>query len=214
MDDTRYFGTYARIDTPSKKEGALLQGPDNLVGDVFDIVFKTENGRTTAWMRNKFGADVAFFDPDTSRQLSILQAREWKLRALLSYVAYTDAPEPGSYWGEAAIVCNAPEHTEAFDLFTQKLAKPLGEGLHPDVSLGFQGINHVLENNGDWVPKDTAPFPKKEAGTVILKRRRSMSEKAIEQGRAGNKGCYAVSWAFIIALIACALLLLKSCGVF
>lgn len=214
MDDVRFFGAYARIETTSKKEGAVLQGPDNLVGDVFDIIFKTENGHTIAWMRNKFGAEVAFFDAETSRQLSILQAREWKLRAMLSYVAYTDAPEPGRYWGEAALICNAPEHTEVFDEFTKKLAEPMGEGLHPDVNLKFQGINHVIESKGNWVPKDTVPFPQKEAGTVILKKRRSLSEKAIEQGRAGNKGCYLVSWAFIIALVACALFVLKSCEVF
>lgn len=214
MDDTRYYGAYARIETPSKKEGAALQSADNLVGDVFDIVFKTEGGIITAWMRNKFGAEVAFFDIDTSRRLNILNARGWKLRALLSYVAYTDAPEPGRYWGEAAIVCNAPEFNDIFDAFTTNLCEPMGEGLRPDIELGSQGIDRVLNTKGTWLPDRRVPFPAKEAGTVILKRKRSASEKAIEQGRAGNKGCYIVSWAFIIALIGGAVLLLKSCNIF
>ena len=35
-----------------------------------------------------------------------------------------------------------------------------------------------------------------------MKSRRKMSEKLIEQGRKGNKGCYAVSWLFLLALVA------------
>lgn len=47
-----------------------------------------------------------------------------------------------------------------------------------------------------------------------MKGRRKMSEKLIEQGRKGNKGCYIVSWIFILAVVALALLGLKTCGAF
>lgn len=47
-----------------------------------------------------------------------------------------------------------------------------------------------------------------------MKSRRKMSEKLIEQGRKGNKGCYAVSWAFLLLLVMAVLFGLKSCGVF
>ena len=36
---------------------------------------------------------------------------------------------------------------------------------------------------------------------AVLKDHQSMSEKMIEQGRARNKGCYVVSWAFIIVVV-------------
>ena len=65
MADIPYFGTYARFDTASKKDAAVLLGADNLVGDVFDIEFVTEDGVRTAWMKNRFGAMVGFFEPGT-----------------------------------------------------------------------------------------------------------------------------------------------------
>ena len=89
MQQDCYFGTYARFETSSKKEGSALVGADNLVGDRFDIEFLTEDGVTTAWMRNRFGALAGFFDENLSRRLAIMKARGWKLQALLSFVAYT-----------------------------------------------------------------------------------------------------------------------------
>ena len=40
--ETTYTGFYARFDTPSKKDAAVLLGADNLVGDLFDVEFVTE----------------------------------------------------------------------------------------------------------------------------------------------------------------------------
>lgn len=58
----QYFGTYHRFETPSKKDAALLLGADNLVGDKYDIEFVTESGQRAAWLRNRFGAKIGFFD--------------------------------------------------------------------------------------------------------------------------------------------------------
>ena len=52
MQAERYFGTYARFNTLSKKDAAILLGADNPIGDVFEIVFQTDNGVSTAWMKN------------------------------------------------------------------------------------------------------------------------------------------------------------------
>lgn len=214
MQAERYFGTYARFDTRSKKDATGLLGADNLVGDVYEIVFQTEDGVSTAWLKNRFDQFVGFFDPSFSRQLSILQARGWTLQALLSFVAFTDSPEPGHYWGEVAVVCFDPQLTAAFAPFITSTAQRLADGVRPEVNLGEQGVEQVVSSNGSWMPKQTVPFPPKVAGTVIMKSRRKMSEKLIEQGRKGNKGCYAISWLFLLLLVALALFGLKSCGVF
>ena len=42
MQAERYFGSYARFDTKSKKDAAPLLGADNAVGDAFDIVLLSE----------------------------------------------------------------------------------------------------------------------------------------------------------------------------
>mgnify|MGYP000388107790 CR=1 FL=1 len=125
-------------------------------------------------------------------------------QALLSFVAFTDSPEPGEYWGEVAILCFSPEHEQAFTTFAGNVAQRLMEGIRPEVDLGEQGIKQILDSNGTWSPSKTVPLPTKKPGTVIMKGRRKMSERLIEQGRKGNKGCYIVSWIFILAVVALA----------
>lgn len=213
MSDIPYFGTYARFSTASKKDAAALIGADNLVGDIFSIEFITEDGVRTAWMKNRFGAFMGFFDPGTSRELSLCEAKGYKLQALLSFVAYSETPDPGEYWGEAALVCYGTENAEAFDCFTGNIAARLMEGIRPEVDLGEQGYAKVIESKGAWKPTKTVPLPSKRAGSALLKTRRSMSEKMIEQGRKGNKGCYIVSWLFLLAVVAGVLFGLRSCGV-
>lgn len=212
MQAERYFGTYARFDTASKKDAGALLGADNLVGDVFSIVFDKESG--LAWMENRFGARIGFFEAALSRELQILAARGWKLQALLAFVAFTDIPEPGHYWGQAAIMCFDPQNEHAFVQFTEGISKRLADGIRPEIDLGEQGIDEVLSSDGTWSPKKTLPLPAKGKGTVIMKDRRKFSEKLIEQGRKGNKGCYAVSWAFLLLVVALLIFGLKSCGVF
>ena len=214
MQSERYFGTYARFETKSKKDASALLGADNLVGDVFDIVFIEEDGINIAWMKNRFGCLAGYFDAALSRRLSIFKARGWDPKALLSFVAFTDSPDPGHYWGQAAIICYDPAFSEPFSTFVQGLSARLSDGIRPDVDLGTQAVDSVLQSNGTWQPKKTIPLPSREKGTVIMKSRRKMNEKLIEQGRKGNKGCYVVSWAFIFALVALAAFALKSCGVF
>ena len=104
MSSIPYFGTYARFNTVSKKDAAVLLGADNLVGDIYDIEFIVEDGVRTAWMKNRFDAMLGFFDPGTSRELSLCEAKGYKLQALLSFVAYSEKPDPGEYWGEAALI--------------------------------------------------------------------------------------------------------------
>lgn len=209
-----YYGTYARFDTVSKKEASTLVGADNLVGDIFEIAFVTENGQVVAWAKNKFDRSVGFFDATVSRQLSILNARGWTLKATLSFIAYTDTPEPGHYWGEMALICYDPSYDTVFSSFLQGIGSKLEEGIRPNVDLSENGVSQVIESEGSWIPKKREPLPEKKTDTVIMKSRLKMSEKVIEQGRKKNKGCYAVSWAFLIALAVGIVVLLKSCGVF
>ena len=192
----------------------MLLGADNLVGDVFDIEFVTEDGVRTAWMKNRFGAMVGFFEPGTSRDLSLCEARGFRMQALLSFIAYSESPEPGEYWGEAAIICYDPKDAEAFECFTGNIAARMMDGIRPEVDLGEQGYAKVVESKGTWKPTKTVSLPSKQAGVAILKTRRSVSEKMIEQGRKGNKGCYILSWVFLLALIAGIIFGLRSCGVF
>lgn len=214
MDDLRYFGTYATFNTVSKKDAAQLTGPDNLVGDAFALSIENTDGVLTAWLINKFGARIGFLDEATSRQINRCRARSWTLRAYLSFVAFTDNPDPGYYWGQVAIICNDPRFDAAVNAFAERVAALLVDGVRPNVDLGMQGIDAILENDGAWMTESRVPYPEKKHGTVILKSRRKLSEKMIEQGRRGNKGCYVIGWAFTILVVAAVLYGLHAIGLF
>lgn len=210
----RYFGTYQTFETLSKKDAAVLLGADNLVGDIYDIQIEMEGDQHTAWLVNRFNQRIGFFGPDFSRKLSIMRAREMTLTAVLAYVAFTDAPEPGRYWGEMAVFAYSKTEEEAFGSFVDSVAERLSNGIRPKINLGEEACMKIIESKGSWLPEQTIPMPKHDKGTAIMKSKRSMSEKMIEQGRKGNKGCYVVSWAFLLFLVAAAMFGLKACGVF
>ena len=214
MSNDCYFGQYARFETPDKDTGSMLNGADDLVGDPYTIDFRTKDQVSQAWIVNRFGADVGFFDPGFSRKLSVLAARGWTISASLVYAAYTSQPAPGLYWGQMAVIAYDPKYEQVFSVYWEKVRNRLKEGVHPVIDLDKQQIDLVLQNDGDWIPKKTHSFPKNDEGTVMVKTQLMMSERVVEQGRKGNVGCYIVTVIFWIAVIALIIFGLKSCGVF
>ena len=209
-----YFGTYQTFQTASKEAAARLIGPDALIGDRCSIECTLEDGVHKAWLVSKFGDRLGYFDADFSRQMSLFKAQEMELAGFLSFVAFTDHPEPGYYWGQAAVVCWAPSLNDAMENFVSALSQSLRRGTRPRINLDANGVNRLQESNGTWMPKDTVPLPKKEKGTALLKSHQSFIDGLVEKGRSGNKGCYLLSWAFLLAVVALIIFGMKSCGVF
>lgn len=210
----RYIGTYQTFQTVSRKEAANLIGADNLVGDRYTIECTLEDGIQKAWLVNRFNQRIGFFEPQYSRQLSIFKAQGMELTALLSFVAFTDHPEPGYYWGDVAVIAFDPTYQVAMEAFLTGIAKEMAKGKRPRVQLEKRGIDHIIESNGSWLPTETVPYPVKEKGTALVKTRRSITDRLVEESRKGNKGCYLLSWAFLLGIVALAIFSLKSCGVF
>ena len=61
-----YYGAYARFDTISKKDAAILLGSNCIIGDVFKIEFKPLKGQTRAWVVNDYGDILGYLDEQTS----------------------------------------------------------------------------------------------------------------------------------------------------
>lgn len=209
-----YFGKYQRFDTVSKKEGGALVGADNLAGDVYSIEMELNEGIYRAWLVNRFNKRVGFFSPEFSRELSVHIANGLTAKAILSFIAYTDHPDPGIYWGEMAVICYKPTYEAEFTTFIEGVSKKLSSGTRVDITLNDDGVNKVISSKGSWLPDKSVPMPEKTRGTAIIKSRRSFTENMVEQGRKKNKGCYVLSWVFIVAIVALILFGLKSCGVF
>lgn len=209
-----YFGTYQTYQTASREAAARLIGPDALIGDRCSIDCTLEDGVHKAWIVSKFGDCIGYFDGEFSRQLSLFKAQGMTMAVFLSFVAFTDHPEPGFYWGEAAVLCWEPSLDEAMDAFVPQLSQALRHGTRPRINLDGNGIKRLEESKGTWMPKDTVPLPKKEKGTSILKSSQSFLDGLVEKGRAGNKGCYFLSWAVLLLVVALIVIGVKSCGGF
>lgn len=209
-----FEGFYTRFETYTKKDAGILMGADVLVGDEFTFKFEQTEKGTKAAIYDKFDKKVGYFEEATTRQLRLYEARGWVARVVLAFLAYSDHPEPGCYWGQMAVLAYPKECGDLFEKFIEKVKAKLADGKRVDVNIGTQGIKSLVESNGEWFTNATLPKVKFDAGTVVMKSSRSLSEKLVEQGRAKNPGCYAVSWAFLIALVALVVFSLKSCGVF
>lgn len=197
-----YFGTYETFDTSSKDKGGALMSADNLVGDIYTIDLELSEDGHKAWMVNRFDKRIGFFNPGFSRKLSVLAAEGLTLRAILSYVAFDSEPEPGHYWGDAAVIAYSPAHEAAFEKFIAQVSARMGDGVRTKVDFESEGVKRIIESNGNWVPKQTVSLPAKRKGSVVMKSRRSMLDKLVEQGRARNTGCYVGSWLFLVIVAA------------
>lgn len=207
----RYFGTYQTFESPTKEATTALLSADSIVGDAFSIEFELHEDTHAAWLVNRFGGRVGCFDPAFSRRLSVMKAQGLEFTAILSYIAYTDNPDKGEYWGEMAVIGYHPSIAEECETFVRTVGARMAEGNRTKIDFGAEGVDKILESGGTWVPDQTVPLPEFGKGAALLRSKQSISEKLIEEGRKGNKGCYVLSWAFIAAVVVGAVLLLKSC---
>ena len=205
----RYFGTYQKFSAISEKEAGYLLNADNLVGDSYQIEISFDEGTRTAWLINKFGKKIGFFDEGFSRRMGLIKAKGWKMNAFLSYIAFTEEADKGYYWGEMAVICFDPKISEPVTQLSEWLSSRLREDVRPRIDFDTKAVEKLVATNGAWKPEQTLPILKPEKGTVIMKSSLSLGDKIIEEGRNGHIGCYAISWVFLIAVVAVILLIIK-----
>lgn len=195
-------------------------GADNAVGDIYDIDIILEEGEYTAWLVNQFNKRVGYFDKDFSKKLALFSADGLVEKAILSFIALKDNVEEsddgksvvrGTYWGNVAVICYSPAESAAFETFIANVAAKIADDVRPKIDLGDEVAKNVVATKGQWLPTQNAVLPDNDKTLRYIKRRRKATEKLVDQGRAGNKGCYVLSWAFIIAVIAVIAFAVKSC---
>ena len=189
-------------------------GSNTLVGDRYRINLTMDEGVHRAWLINKFNETIGYFDDGFSRELSLFAAEGLELVGILSFVAFTETPEPGEYWGQAAVIGYSPHYAEEFNRFIDGVCGLIGKGIRPKLALKGPAVDEIINSNGTWLPSEREPLPEKQRGMALLKTRRGFIDGLVEAGRTGNKGCYILSWAFLLALVAAIIIGLKSCGMF
>lgn len=214
MAETPYFGQYFRFETEDKRKAADLLSTNNLVGDRYRVEFMEEDEGTKAWLVNRFDDRIGFLDGAGAYEARLAIARGWTTVAFLSFVAYTQNPEPGFYWGEVALIAYDSRYEDEMSVFLEALADSMGNGVRPKIDFGKDAFNQIIETKGSWFPKNRVKMPEMEKGTAVVKDHRTANDHLIEQARKGNVGCYIGSWVFLLAAVAAILFGLHSCGVF
>ena len=182
-------------------------GANHLVGDVYTLRFELQENRNyRVWLENRFGEAVAFVEPDEVGRMLQLNAKNWNLRAILCFVALSK--EPGTYWGEVALIGNDPHFNQQFDTFIKNLQVLIAQGIRPALNFGEQAAQRIVNTNGTWVPTDREPYPMLDAHSVMVKKSKGVSEKLVEAGRSNNKGCWVATCVFwlLVAGVAVAVL--------
>lgn len=202
MAHSPYFGTYTTFNTDDKKEAGILMGADCIVGDIYDIVVKVEDGRSVPWVQNRFGRIIGHIDDFNAVQnILFAQAKGWELHAILVTVLYSDEPKPGHYWCNIIVMCFDPAYSGAFRTFMKNIGRKVANGTHPTVDLGGQGAQKVIDTDGSWIPNTRVPRFTYRPGTAVVKEGITINERLIELARSRNVGCMVVGWAFIFFLV-------------
>ncbi|MDD5807415.1 MAG: hypothetical protein PUD02_08790 [Eggerthellales bacterium] len=210
-----YFGSYVRFDTTDSKSGAVIDGPDNAVGDIGEVVLKLDaDMNNVAWLQNRFGQIIGYLDRNTSHKVEVFSAKGWTIKYVLSFCACTMEGVNMDYWGQVALIAYAPRYASEFERFLDAFAQRAGEGFRPDPQLSQETITQILTDPQSWTPSGKVKIPRGGKGTAILKDHRTNHDKLLDQARKGNKGCYFIGYAFIGVLIALALLGLHALGLF
>lgn len=201
MEDSRYFGGYSRFETTSREAGGVLAGADCIVGDVYTIEFENEeNGSIVAWLVNKFGKRIGYFENKTSRRLCVFSASGWTLRASLVLVAYSGDKNQGKHWGYAALICNDKHFDSQVELFYNNIRAKLANGDRPNIELPPRAIDEMLDSGGSWMPATSAKLEVKN-GAAIVKDKQTATEKLVESGRKRSLPSIIVSAVFYAAII-------------
>jgi hypothetical protein len=214
MADTPYFGGYFRFETTDKRAATDLLTANNLAGDAYHLEFEETDEGTRGWLVNRFDDRVGYLTGTGAYQARIQLARGWTVTAYLSFVAYSEKPEPGQYWGEVALICYDPRYDEQMQPFLAELVKRMANGVRPKIDFGEEAFEQLIESNGTWFPADRVKKPHMEKGTAVVKDHRTPNDRLVEESRKGKPGCYVASWVFLLALVALIVLALHSCGVF
>lgn len=214
MADTPYFGAYYRFETVDKQAATDLLTANNLTGDCYHIEFEENDEGTKGWLVNRFDDRVGYLTGTGAYQARLQMAKGWTVNAYLSFVAYSEKPEPGNYWGEVALICYNPKYQDQMEVFLKSLVDAMGNGVRPKIDFGKDAFDQLIESGGTWFPADRVKLPAMEKGTAVVKDHRTPNDRLVEESRKGKPGCYVLSWAFLLAVVALIVFGLHSCGLF
>ena len=204
LQDTRYFGTYCRLDETSGDSGIIVDGNSWPIGSELELtpqLHVTARGKEVPRVVLGKGDKAAGFVPEGAfKQLKKCLDADWTCRAIVSLVVYDKLAE--KHWVEAALFCYPEELSESMGVFVSNMAARIAKGEHPVVSLSEKELSYVLDSKGAWVQTKPQPLPELAKGSAYYKTKQTLTERLAWQAASGNKGCVVAIVAVVVVVVA------------
>ena len=172
-----------------------------------------DEGVHRAWLINKFNETIGLLRRRFLARTEPFAAEGLELVGILSFVAFTETPEPGEYWGQAAVIGYSPHYAEEFNRFIDGVCGLIGKIIRPKLALNGPAVDEIINSNGTWLPSEREPLPEKTTRHGATAKRAEGSSTASWRLDAQAKRLLHSQLAFLLALVAAIIIGLKSCGV-
>ena len=205
-----YIGGYLKIEEVSRAESERLASNECMVGMPVTLSCDGEDG--AFHLTSSQGNPIGTVKPKNRLALRNALENGWTVRCWLSLVYYVEADK--LFHGEVVYQCFKVKDSQtreqaALEAYAQATSEALASGKRPRVTLTGTSYDQVIETNGVWQSDEAEPLPistKRGSGTVIFKRKRSVSDKLALSALERKPGCrIAATVVMLIIVIAIAL---------
>ena len=205
-----YIGGYLPIEEITKPESERLASNECMIGMPVTITCNTPDGLFR--LQSAQGNSLGILRPKNRLALRNALENGWTCRCWLSLVWYDESDK--LFHGEVVYQCfhvkdSQTEEQAALETYLQRTSEALAAGKRPRVVLTCTSYDQVIETKGEWQGEDSEPLPistKRGSGTVIFKRKRSVSDKLALSALERKPGCrIALTVVLLVIVIALAL---------
>ena len=202
---TVYDSFYITFTSTDKRSAAFLAGSEGIIGTELTLLFSNKDAEEEAvFLLARDEAVIARVSEADAARLRFHYEKDWAIKAVLSLIFYHEAKK--CFSAELACFCYDrmldDSYGHALENFVNNLIYRINKGAHPTLELGQEQFIKVLESKGAWYLTKNMPYPPKEKGVIIYKRRRIWSEYLVVAAMNGNLGCRIAAIAFWVLVAA------------
>lgn len=209
-----YVAEYLTIDEVTHEESERLASNECMIGNPLTLRFDPEKKAFRVYTQQ--GNPIGLVHPKNRLALKEALENGWPCKCWLSLVYYNDNDGEKLFHGEVVYQFYNLKPTQtaeraALDAFADHVSALLAEGKRPRVSLTGTQYEEVISGGGTYEPQGTEPLPisgKAKSGTVVFKRKRSVSDRLALSAMENKPGCRIATTVFFLLVALLVLFLL------
>jgi len=194
-----YRGFYITFEADGDDGARFIVGFEGIIGSKVKTR-PADNRREILGMDNRV---VGVVEGRVIKELNKLEQAGWLVECRMALCLYNQQDK--AFSGELVFMAfnNATQpYLKIFESFMANITSSLAFGTRPGMELDQQQFEQLLKSRGTWYPTTDIPLPPLTKGTVIHRRRRSMSDWIIFVAYEHRIGCNIATWIFLAAILA------------